>query len=230
MTDKITDTHAFVSNFLDGIRQRDLRIERLTARVAELESPWRPISGAPRDGTPIVGAETYRYQQPYKWDNDAPPAVWMPADALPPAPETEDCVMGDDWTNYETTRTPTRPPGGQQAGSDPGRITVTHIPTGTSASVSCRSQHRANELARMMVDFALESGWMLMTNPPEPCLSGQCRSPLACNGWGYCRERNADDGGYVSAAVALERRAAVDRQRRIGDPEFRDGMPPDPNA
>lgn len=65
-----------------------------------------------------------------------------------------------DWTDYEVTRSPTRPPGGQQAGSDPGRITVTHVPTGTCASVSCRSQFRARELARMMVDFALESGWV----------------------------------------------------------------------
>lgn len=25
---------------------------------------------------------------------------------------------------------------------------------------------------------------------PEPCLSGRCYSPVACNGFGYCRERN----------------------------------------
>lgn len=25
---------------------------------------------------------------------------------------------------------------------------------------------------------------------PEPCLSAPCRSPFACNIWGYCRERN----------------------------------------
>lgn len=25
---------------------------------------------------------------------------------------------------------------------------------------------------------------------PEPCLSGRCYSPLACNGFGYCRQRN----------------------------------------
>lgn len=28
---------------------------------------------------------------------------------------------------------------------------------------------------------------------PEPCLGEQCRSPVACGGWGYCRERNARD-------------------------------------
>jgi protein subunit release factor B len=68
--------------------------------------------------------------------------------------------MGDDWTDYETTMQPTRPPGGQHVGADLGRITVTHIPTGTSATVTCRSQHRAKQLARMMVDFGLESGWV----------------------------------------------------------------------
>ncbi len=25
---------------------------------------------------------------------------------------------------------------------------------------------------------------------PEPCMKGRCRSPVACGGWGYCRERN----------------------------------------
>ena len=25
---------------------------------------------------------------------------------------------------------------------------------------------------------------------PMPCLADQCRSPLACNGFGYCREQN----------------------------------------
>ena len=28
------------------------------------------------------------------------------------------------------------------------------------------------------------------TLPPEPCINGRCFSPMACNGWGYCRERN----------------------------------------
>ena len=27
----------------------------------------------------------------------------------------------------------------------------------------------------------------------EPCIKGRCYSPTACNGWGYCRERNDDD-------------------------------------
>ncbi|MEY3773859.1 MAG: hypothetical protein RLZZ129_639 [Verrucomicrobiota bacterium] len=25
---------------------------------------------------------------------------------------------------------------------------------------------------------------------PEPCICGRCWSPMACSGWGYCRERN----------------------------------------
>ncbi len=30
---------------------------------------------------------------------------------------------------------------------------------------------------------------------PEPCLKGRCWSPMACNAFGYCRERNfAADG------------------------------------
>lgn len=30
-----------------------------------------------------------------------------------------------------------------------------------------------------------------MAKAPEPCLGASfCRSPTACEGWGYCRERN----------------------------------------
>lgn len=80
----------------------------LRAEVERLKDPWRPIEEAPKDGTPIVGAETYRYQ-PYKpdgvrqkrqpgrwqrlvneygrWANEAPPAAWMPTSALPPPAE-----------------------------------------------------------------------------------------------------------------------------------------------
>lgn len=31
-----------------------------------------------------------------------------------------------------------------------------------------------------------------MTDQPEPCLGGRCYSPLACGGFGYCRNRNRD--------------------------------------
>lgn len=29
-----------------------------------------------------------------------------------------------------------------------------------------------------------------MASEPEPCIGGRCFSPIACNGFGYCRERN----------------------------------------
>lgn len=48
--------------------------------------------------------------------------------------------------------------------------------------------------------------------PPEPCTKGRCYSPTACNGWGYCRERN--EGRLPTEAeqrelrdLAAERRA-----------------------
>lgn len=70
-----------------------------------------------------------------------------------------------------------------------------------------------------------------MTPPrqPEPCIAPRmegshqrCFSPLACEAWGYCRERNAD--GVPSAGrqaqlrtEAAGRREALDRMRRQGD-------------
>lgn len=41
---------------------------------------------------------------------------------------------------------------------------------------------------------------------PEPCLSGHCRSPLACDGFGYCRERNLNDHGPPTEAEMQSRR------------------------
>ena len=61
---------------------------------------------------------------------------------------------------------------------------------------------------------------------PEPCLSedSQCRSPIACDGWGFCRERNFaemerrliwDDAKYVRdmRRFADERRAKAEAKQ-----------------
>lgn len=47
---------------------------------------------------------------------------------------------------------------------------------------------------------------------PEPCLKDRCRSPIACGGWGYCRERNVssdptDANGARPQELIDERRA-----------------------
>lgn len=54
---------------------------------------------------------------------------------------------------------------------------------------------------------------------PEPCLAASdwaqaiCRSPIACAGWGYCRERNA--GRLPDAATqAAWRRQAEQRSEK----------------
>jgi hypothetical protein len=52
-----------------------------------------------------------------------------------------------------------------------------------------------------------------MTTAPEPCLDlidGRCSSPVACSGWGYCRERNLDPGvdPTDSATIAMFRKLA----------------------
>lgn len=43
---------------------------------------------------------------------------------------------------------------------------------------------------------------MAVLNAPEPCLGGTCYSPVACNGFGYCRDRNLLHGGIPDAATA----------------------------
>lgn len=49
---------------------------------------------------------------------------------------------------------------------------------------------------------------------PEPCLAKPCRSPSACFGWGYCRERNRD--GVPPRAKQAELRArAFERREKI---------------
>lgn len=37
-----------------------------------------------------------------------------------------------------------------------------------------------------------------MSPYPEPCLNDQCRSPVACNGFGFCRQRVIDFPGIPS--------------------------------
>lgn len=55
-----------------------------------------------------------------------------------------------------------------------------------------------------------------MTRIPEPCLDGQCRSPVACGGWGYCRERNAPLRGAPSEDQ-VERFREIARSRATED-------------
>lgn len=47
--------------------------------------------------------------------------------------------------------------------------------------------------------------------PPEPCIRGRCWSPTACNGWGYCRERNLKypGGRPPEATIAALRNQAI---------------------
>lgn len=64
-------------------------------------SEWRDISEAPKDGTPVLGGELYRYQlykirsmkaggrwqrwNGYGWENSAAPEVWQPAQRKEPS-------------------------------------------------------------------------------------------------------------------------------------------------
>lgn len=46
---------------------------------------------------------------------------------------------------------------------------------------------------------------------PEPCIKQRCYSPTACEGWGFCRERNIsedpiDENGQRPEWLILERR------------------------
>lgn len=49
--------------------------------------------------------------------------------------------------------------------------------------------------------------------PPEPCTKGRCYSPLACNGWGYCRERN-EGRAPTSQEMQSFRIIALDRKAK----------------
>lgn len=39
-----------------------------------------------------------------------------------------------------------------------------------------------------------------------------CRSPVACGGWGYCRNRNNDGRGVGPVAVAARRAEEIERE------------------
>lgn len=55
--------------------------------------------------------------------------------------------------------------------------------------------------------------------PPEPCIKHRCYSPTACNGWGYCRERNAEDANSaVTDAMLPERRRLAEDRRARAEP------------
>lgn len=49
------------------------------------------------------------------------------------------------------------PPGGQHVGYTSTPIKVTHLPTGISATVEMRSQHRSRQVAVEMIEAALTS-------------------------------------------------------------------------
>ena len=49
---------------------------------------------------------------------------------------------------------------------------------------------------------------------PELCLKGRCFSPIACGGWGYCRERNMEDRTAPTNAQVAERRQMATEARR----------------
>ena len=47
----------------------------------------------------------------------------------------------------------------------------------------------------------------------DPCIARHgCRSPVACGGFGYCRERNFSDERTTEATIAAHRREAASRQ------------------
>lgn len=46
-----------------------------------------------------------------------------------------------------------------------------------------------------------DEGSAPIPSAPEPCLKGRCRSPVACNGFGYCRERNMGESRPYDAAL-----------------------------
>lgn len=48
---------------------------------------------------------------------------------------------------------------------------------------------------------------------PEPCIKDRCYSPVACNGWGYCRERNAGRCPSAEMQAALRKLAQHNKDK-----------------
>lgn len=51
--------------------------------------------------------------------------------------------------------------------------------------------------------YSAHCAWLCECKPIEPCLKGRCYSPVACNAFGYCRERNFARG--INGAVGGSR-------------------------
>ena len=57
---------------------------------------------------------------------------------------------------------------------------------------------------------------------PEPCLKSRCYSPVACDGWGYCRERNVssdpvDENGQRPSWMIKMRRSDAEIRSGLND-------------
>lgn len=86
------------ANVLDTALVDTMREEMIALRAQVEAAAWQPVEAAPKDGTPVTGAEMYRYL-PYKpdgrrqmkadgrwqrwngfgWDNSPAPDAWRPA-------------------------------------------------------------------------------------------------------------------------------------------------------
>lgn len=60
-------------------------------------------------------------------------------------------------TDMKVEAVDTRPRGGQHVGYTSSAVKVTHIPTGITATVEMRSQHRSRQIAVEMIEAALTS-------------------------------------------------------------------------
>lgn len=58
------------------------------------------------------------------------------------------------------------------------------------------------------------------------CIGGRCRSPVACGGFGYCRERNNDGRPMDEANVARRKQESAEERSlaRKGFAEYARGL------